>query len=189
MSMEKPKPARWPLVLGSSPRRVEYMVDAGQAQCAVSWTSCASAANSIANTSAQTAPHVPELRDGTDHRRPQVGNSRSTNAAGAHHFHRRGVEIDLKRRPFIVGRSPCRSRTRHRGLQGPTARSRRGHDGPVTPVISFGFPAGADWPDQTIERIAAPPRHCLIEEVIRRHPEADGKPCVIGKLSGLAGPS
>ena len=88
----------------------------------------------------------------------------------------KGVEIDLNRRPFIVvdpraGHGP--------GIGGFKADSeigvamKAGH-----PCYFIGF-LPEPMPGQTIERIARA-EAVFIEKVISRHPEADGKPCVIG---------
>ena len=88
----------------------------------------------------------------------------------------KGVEIDLDRRPFIVvdpraGHGP--------GIGGFKADSeigvamKAGH-----PCYFIGF-LPEPMPGQTIERIARA-EAVFIETVISRHPEADGKPCVIG---------
>src|SRR5271154_6893823 len=87
-----------------------------------------------------------------------------------------GVEIDLERRPFVVvdpraGHGP--------GIGGFKADSeigvamKAGH-----PCYFIGF-LPDPMPGQTIERIARA-EALFIEKVISRHPEADGKPCVIG---------
>jgi pimeloyl-ACP methyl ester carboxylesterase len=88
----------------------------------------------------------------------------------------KGVEIDMKRRPFIVvdpraGHGP--------GIGGFKADSeigvamKAGH-----PCYFIGF-LPEPVPGQTIERIAHA-EAIFVEKVIERHPEADGKPCVIG---------
>src|SRR6188472_1939850 len=88
----------------------------------------------------------------------------------------KGVEIDLDRRPFIVvdpraGHGP--------GIGGFKADSeigvamKAGHS-----CYFIGF-LPEPMPGQTIERIARA-EAVFIETVISRHPEADGKPCVIG---------
>ena len=88
----------------------------------------------------------------------------------------KGVEIDLNRRPFIVvdpraGHGP--------GIGGFKADSeigvamKAGH-----PCYFIGF-LPEPMPGQTIERVARA-EAVFIEKVISRHPEADGKPCVIG---------
>src|SRR6201987_4162721 len=87
-----------------------------------------------------------------------------------------GIEIDLKRRPFVIvapgaGHGP--------GIGGLKADSeigvamKAGH-----PCYFIGF-LPEPMPGQTIERIAHA-EAIFIEKVIERHPEADGKPCVIG---------
>jgi pimeloyl-ACP methyl ester carboxylesterase len=88
----------------------------------------------------------------------------------------KGVEIDMKRRPFVVvdpraGHGP--------GIGGFKADSeigvamKAGH-----PCYFIGF-LPEPMPGQTIERIARAEAQ-FIEAVISRHPDADGKPCVIG---------
>src|SRR5947199_6399195 len=88
----------------------------------------------------------------------------------------KGIEIDLERRPFIVvdpraGHGP--------GIGGFKADSeigvamKAGH-----PCYFIGF-LPEPMPGQTIERIARA-EAVFIEKVISRHPEADGKPCVVG---------
>jgi Protein of unknown function (DUF3141) len=88
----------------------------------------------------------------------------------------KGVEIDLKRRPFVVvdpraGHGP--------GIGGFKADSeigvamKAGH-----PCYFVGF-MPEPVPGQTIEDIARA-EGVFLEKVIALHPEADGKPCVIG---------
>jgi pimeloyl-ACP methyl ester carboxylesterase len=88
----------------------------------------------------------------------------------------KGVEIDLKRRPFVVvdpraGHGP--------GIGGFKADSeigvamKAGH-----PCYFVGF-LPDPMPGQTIEDIARA-EAVFLEKVISLHPEADGKPCVIG---------
>jgi pimeloyl-ACP methyl ester carboxylesterase len=88
----------------------------------------------------------------------------------------KGVEIDLNRRPFVVidpraGHGP--------GIGGFKADSeigvamKAGH-----PCYFIGF-LPEPMPGQTIECIARA-EAIFIEKVIERHPNADGKPCVIG---------
>ena len=88
----------------------------------------------------------------------------------------KGVEIDLKRRPFVVvdpraGHGP--------GIGGFKADSeigvamKAGH-----PCYFVGFTPDP-MPGQTIEDIARA-EAVFLEKVISLHPEADGKPCVIG---------
>jgi hypothetical protein len=88
----------------------------------------------------------------------------------------RGVEIDIRRRPFVVvdpraGHGP--------GIGGFKADSelgvamKAGH-----PCYFIGF-LPEPMPGQTIEDIARA-EAVFIEKVIALHPDADGKPCVIG---------
>src|SRR6202047_1627681 len=88
----------------------------------------------------------------------------------------KGVEIDLKRRPFVVvdpraGHGP--------GIGGFKADSeigvamKAGH-----PCYFVGF-MPEPMPGQTIEDIARA-EGVFLEKVIALHPDADGKPCVIG---------
>jgi len=88
----------------------------------------------------------------------------------------KGTQIDMKRRPFVVvdpraGHGP--------GIGGFKADSeigvamKAGH-----PCYFIGF-LPEPMPGQTIERIARA-EAIFIEKVIERHPQADGKPCVIG---------
>ena len=92
----------------------------------------------------------------------------------------KGVEIDMKRRPFVVvdpraGHGP--------GIGGFKADSeigvamKAGH-----PCYFVGF-TPEPMPGQTIEDIALA-EAVFVEKVISLHPEADGKPCVIGNCLG-----
>src|SRR5258708_6792717 len=86
------------------------------------------------------------------------------------------VEIDLDRRPFIVvdpraGHGPGIGGVK--GGSGIGGALKAGH-----PRYFIGF-LPEPMPGQTIERIARA-EAVFIEKVISRHPEADGKPCVIG---------
>src|SRR6266850_2482756 len=123
---------------------------------------------------AETAPHVLNYEvelivDGRTLRRP-------VNYALVSVAPPSGVEIDNKRRPFVVvdpraGHGP--------GIGGFKADSeigvamKAGH-----PCYFIGF-LPEPMPGQTIERIARA-EAIFIEKVIERHPDADGKPCVIG---------
>lgn len=123
---------------------------------------------------AETAPHVLNyavdlIMDGRRLERPvNYGLVRVTPP--------RGVEIDLKRRPFVVvdpraGHGP--------GIGGFKADSeigvamKAGH-----PCYFIGF-LPEPMPGQTIGDIARA-EAVFIEKVIALHPDADGKPCVIG---------
>src|SRR3982075_1218996 len=127
---------------------------------------------------AETAPHVLNyavdlIIDGRKLERPvNYGRGRVAPASG--------VEIDLKRRPFVVvdpraGHGP--------GIGGFKADSEigvameAGH-----PCYFIGF-LPDPMPGQTIEDIARA-EAVFIEKVIALHPNADGKPCVIGNCQG-----
>ena len=123
---------------------------------------------------AQTAPHVLDydvelIVDGRNLKRP-------VNYGLVRVVPPRGVEIDIKRRPFVVvdpraGHGP--------GIGGFKADSeigvamKAGH-----PCYFIGF-LPEPMPGQTIEDIARA-EAVFIEKVIAMHPDADGKPCVIG---------
>jgi hypothetical protein len=123
---------------------------------------------------AQTAPHVLQyaaelIIDGRKLDEP-------VNYALVRIIPPKDVEIDPNRRPFIVvdpraGHGP--------GIGGFKADSeigvamKAGH-----PCYFIGF-LPEPMPGQTIERIARA-EAVFIEKVISRHPQADGKPCVIG---------
>src|SRR6476619_2771657 len=123
---------------------------------------------------AETAPHVLDYAvdlvvDGRNLKRP-------VNYCLVRVTPPSGVEIDLKRRPFVVidpraGHGP--------GIGGFKADSeigvamKAGH-----PCYFIGF-LPDPMPGQTIEDIARA-EAVFIEKVIALHPKADGKPCVIG---------
>jgi hypothetical protein len=123
---------------------------------------------------AETAPHVLDyavelILDGRNFQRP-------VNYALVRIAPPSGVEIDMKRRPFVVvdpraGHGP--------GIGGFKADSeigvamKAGH-----PCYFIGF-LPEPMPGQTIEDIARA-EAVFIEKVIDLHPDADGKPCVIG---------
>src|SRR3954449_10731482 len=123
---------------------------------------------------AETAPHVldyeVELIEDGRRLNPPVNYALVRVAPPA------GTEIDLQRRPFVVvdpraGHGP--------GIGGFKADSeigvamKAGH-----PCYFIGF-LPEPMPGQTIERIARA-EAIFIEEVTALHPDADGKPCVIG---------
>ena len=123
---------------------------------------------------AETAPHVLDyavelIVDGRNLERP-------VNYALARVVAPAGVEIDLRRRPFVVidpraGHGP--------GIGGFKADSeigvamKAGH-----PCYFIGF-LPEPVPGQTIEAVARA-EAIFLERVIALHPDADGKPCVIG---------
>lgn len=152
---------------------VEYMVDAGQ-RSVLFLDIMRRRGDQYREHVAQTAPHVLSyaaelIIDGRKLDQP-------VNYALVRIIPPKGVEIDLKRRPFIVvdpraGHGP--------GIGGFKADSeigvamKAGH-----PCYFIGF-LPEPMPGQTIERIARA-EAIFIEKVIERHPEANDKPCVIG---------
>ena len=152
---------------------VEYMMDAGQ-RSVLFLDVLRRRGDQYREHVAQTAPHVLQyaaelIIDGRKLDEP-------VNYALVRIIPPKDVEIDLNRRPFIVvdpraGHGP--------GIGGFKADSeigvamKAGH-----PCYFIGF-LPEPMPGQTIERIARA-EAVFIEKVISRHPEADGKPCVIG---------
>src|SRR5438270_7059332 len=152
---------------------VEYMMDAGQ-RSVLFLDVLRRRGDQYREHVAQTAPHVLQyaaelIIDGRKLDEP-------VNYALVRIIPPKDVEIDLNRRPFIVvdpraGHGP--------GIGGFKADSeigvamKAGH-----PCYFVGF-LPEPMPGQTIERIARA-EAVFIEKVISRHPEADGKPCVIG---------
>src|SRR3954464_3873704 len=152
---------------------VEYMMDAGQ-RSVLFLDIMRQRGDQYREHVAQTAPHVLSyaaelIIDGRKLEQP-------VNYVLVRIIPPKGVEIDLKRRPFVVidpraGHGP--------GIGGFKADSeigvamKAGH-----PCYFIGF-LPEPMPGQTIERIARA-EAVFIEKVISRHPEADGKPCVIG---------
>src|SRR6478672_6296931 len=152
---------------------VEYMVDAGQ-RSVLFLDVMRQRGDQYRDHVAQTAPHVLQyaaelIVDGRQLPEP-------VNYALVRIIPPRDVEIDLDRRPFVVvdpraGHGP--------GIGGFKADSeigvamKAGH-----PCYFIGF-LPEPMPGQTIERIARAEAQ-FIEKVISRHPDADGKPCVIG---------
>src|SRR5689334_2049475 len=152
---------------------VKYMVDAGQ-RSVLFLDIMRQRGDQYREHVAQTAPHVLQyaaelITDGRTLDEP-------VNYALVRIVPPKGVEIDMSRRPFIVvdpraGHGP--------GIGGFKADSeigvamKAGH-----PCYFIGF-LPEPVPGQTIERIARAEAK-FIETVISRHPDADGKPCVIG---------
>jgi pimeloyl-ACP methyl ester carboxylesterase len=152
---------------------VEYLVDAGQ-RSVLFMDVMRRRGDQYREHVAQTAPHVLQFAaeliiDGRKLDEP-------VNYALVRIIPPKGVEIDLKRRPFVVvdpraGHGP--------GIGGFKADSeigvamKAGH-----PCYFIGF-LPEPMPGQTIERIARA-EALFLEKVISRHPDADGKPCVIG---------
>jgi pimeloyl-ACP methyl ester carboxylesterase len=172
MSMDKPMLSGDPLS-GVVASAVEYMIDAGQ-RSVLFLDILRRRGDQYQEHIAQTAPHVLQyaaelIIDGRKLDEP-------VNYALVRIIPPKDVEINLDRRPFIVidpraGHGP--------GIGGFKADSeigvamKAGH-----PCYFIGF-LPEPMPGQTIERIAYA-EALFIEKVISRHPNADGKPCVIG---------
>jgi hypothetical protein len=152
---------------------LEYMIDAAQ-RSVLFWDVMRQRGNQYREHLAETAPHVLDYRaelvvDGRKLERP-------VNYALVRIVPPPGVEIDLTRRPFVVvdpraGHGP--------GIGGFKADSeigvvfRAGH-----PCYFIGF-LPDPMPGQTIEDISRA-EALFLEKVLALHPDADGKPCVIG---------
>ncbi|MBR1173199.1 DUF3141 domain-containing protein [Bradyrhizobium sp. KB893862 SZCCT0404] len=152
---------------------VEYLVDAGQ-RSVLFLDIMRQRGDQYREHVTQTAPHVLQyaaelITDGRTLDEP-------VNYALVRIIPPKDVEIDMNRRPFVVidpraGHGP--------GIGGFKADSeigvamKAGH-----PCYFIGF-LPEPVPGQTIERIARAEAK-FIETVISRHPDADGKPCVIG---------
>jgi hypothetical protein len=152
---------------------MEYMVDAAQ-RSVLFWDTLRQRGNQYREHQAEQAPHVLdyEVELVVDGRTL----SRAVNYALARVVPPAGVEIDPKRRPFIIvdpraGHGP--------GIGGFKADSeigvafKAGH-----PCYFVGF-LPEPMPGQTIDDVACA-EAVFIEKVIGLHPEADGRPCVIG---------
>ena len=151
----------------------EYMVDAAQ-RTLLFLDTMRQRGNQYRERLTETTPHVLDydvelVIDGRTLDRP-------VNYALARVIPPAGVEIDRTRRPFVVvdpraGHGP--------GIGGFKADSeigvafKAGH-----PCYFIGF-LPEPMPDQTIEDIARA-EAVFLERVIALHPDADGKPCVIG---------
>jgi pimeloyl-ACP methyl ester carboxylesterase len=152
---------------------VEYLIDAAQ-RSVLYWDVMRQRGNQYREHIAETAPHVLDyeaelLIDGRTLDRP-------VNYALARVVPPAGIEIDPTRRPFVVidpraGHGP--------GIGGFKADSeigvalKAGH-----PCYFVGF-LPDPMPGQTIEDIGRAEAKFL-EKVIALHPQADGRPCVIG---------
>ena len=170
---EKPAAVTSTQVLGPLAPAVEYIADAAQRALLFSDV-LRQRGNQYREHLAQTAPHVLSFSgeivvDGRTLERP-------VNYALVRIIPPKGVEIDPSRRPFVVvdpraGHGP--------GIGGFKADSeigvalKAGH-----PCYFVGF-LPEPMPGQTIEDIARA-EAVFLEKVIALHPQADGKPCVIG---------
>ena len=163
--------ARSPNFLGAA---LEYMVDAGQ-RSVLFMDVMRQRGSQYREHLAETVPHV------LDYAAELVIDGRTLPQRPVNYLLVRivppkGVDIDMKRRPFVVvdpraGHGP--------GIGGFKADSeigvamKAGH-----PCYFVGFTPDP-MPGQTIEDIARA-EAVFLEKVISLHPEADGKPCVIG---------
>ena len=152
---------------------MDYMIDAAQ-RSMLFWDVMRQRGNQYREHLAETAPHVLEYEvelvvDGRTLDRP-------VNYVLVKIVPPRGIDVDMKRRPFVIvdpraGHGP--------GIGGFKADSeigvafKAGH-----PCYFVGF-LPDPMPGQTIEDIARA-EAVFLEKVIALHPEADGKPCVIG---------
>ena len=152
---------------------IEYLIDAAQ-RSVLFWDVMRQRGNQYREHLTETAPHVLDYKaeliiDGRKLDRP-------VNYALVRVVPPAGIEIDPKRRPFVVidpraGHGP--------GIGGFKADSeigvafKAGH-----PCYFVGF-LPDPMPGQTIEDIGRAEAKFL-EKVIALHPQADGKPCVIG---------
>src|ERR1700739_166134 len=158
---------------GLAAKAVEYMVDAGQ-RSVLFLDILRQRGDQYREHVAQTASHVLHYAaelviDGRKLKEP-------VNYALVRIIPPKGVEIDLDRRPFVVvdpraGHGPGIGGFKADGATGLTMKA--GH-----PCYFIGF-LPEPMPGQTIECIARA-EAIFIEKVIERHPNADGKPCVIG---------
>ena len=161
------------LPLGMFAPAMEYMVDAAQ-RSVLFWDVMRRRGNQYREHIAETAPHVLDydvelVVDGRTLARP-------VNYCLARVVPPPGIELDPGRRPFIIvdpraGHGP--------GIGGFKADSeigvafKAGH-----PCYFVGF-LPDPMPGQTIEDVARA-EAVFLEKVIALHPEADGKPCVVG---------
>src|SRR6201996_4874860 len=160
-------------ISGLTASAVEYMVDAGQ-RSALFLDILRRRGDQYREHLAETAPHVLNfaaelVMDGRRLAQP-------VNYALVRIIPPKNIEIDANRRPFVIvdpraGHGP--------GIGGFKADSeigvamKAGH-----PCYFIGF-LPEPMPGQTIERIARA-EAIFLEKVIERHPDADGRPCVIG---------
>jgi len=152
---------------------LEYMIDAAQ-RSVLFWDVMRQRGNQYREHLAKTVPHVLDYEvelvlDGRTFERP-------ANYALARIVPPKGVEVDPTRRPFVVvdpraGHGP--------GIGGFKADSeigvalKAGH-----PCYFVGF-LPDPMPGQTIQDVACA-EAVFLQKVIDLHPQADGKPCVIG---------
>jgi hypothetical protein len=161
------------LTFGMFAPAVEYMTDAVQ-RTILFWDVMRQRGNAYREHVAKSAPHVLDydvelIADGRTFDRP-------VNYALVRIVPPAGLELDPHRRPFVVvdpraGHGP--------GIGGFKA------DSEIGVALAAGHPCyfigflPDPMPGQTIEDIGRA-EAVFLERVIARHPEADGKPCVIG---------
>jgi pimeloyl-ACP methyl ester carboxylesterase len=165
-------PMIWPR-LGMFGPAVDYAVDASQ-RSILFWDALRRRSEQYHEHLTKTAPHVLNynvelIQDGRNFDRP-------VNYALVRIIPPAGVEVDLSRRPFVIidpraGHGP--------GIGGFKA------DSEVGAALKAGHPCyfvgflPDPVPGQTIGDIAEA-EALFLQKVIELHPEADGKPCVIG---------
>src|SRR6201984_2061051 len=162
-----------PDIFGSFGPAMDYMIDAAQ-RTVMFWDVMRQRGNQYREHLTETVPHVLEFAV------ELVVDGRKLDRPVHHGFVRiirpKGVAIDAERRPFVVidpraGHGP--------GIGGFKADSeigvalRAGH-----PCYFIGF-FPEPMPGQTIEDVARA-EGIFLEKVVELHPQADGKPCVIG---------
>jgi pimeloyl-ACP methyl ester carboxylesterase len=171
-SEQLPSVPFWPMVGPFAPA-AEYLIDAAQ-RSVLFWDVMRQRGNQYREHQAATVPHVLDYQaelvvDGRTLERP-------VNYLLVRIVPPSGIEIDATRRPFVVvdpraGHGP--------GIGGFKADSeigvalKAGH-----PCYFVGF-LPDPMPGQTIEDVARA-EAVFLEKVIALHPQADGKPCVIG---------
>src|SRR5580765_3698599 len=172
-NLNEPAAAASTQAFGPFAPAIEYMVDSTQ-RSVLLWDVMRQRGNQYHEHMAKDAPHVLSYEaeiviDGRTLERP-------VNYALARIIPPKGVDINQRRRPFVVvdpraGHGP--------GIGGFKADSeigvamKAGH-----PCYFIGF-LPDPMPGQTIEDIARA-EAVFLEKVIALHPQADGKPCVIG---------
>jgi pimeloyl-ACP methyl ester carboxylesterase len=180
MSNKQPPAAQMQMpseIFGVFGPAMDYMIDAAQ-RTVLFWDVMRERGNQYREHLAETAPHVLDYKaeliiDGRSLERP-------VNYALVRVVPPKGITVDPRRRPFVVvdpraGHGP--------GIGGFKADSeigvafRAGH-----PCYFIGF-LPDPMPGQTIGDIAGA-EAVFLEKVITLHPDADGKPCVIGNCQG-----
>jgi pimeloyl-ACP methyl ester carboxylesterase len=172
-----PQPELSSEIFGMFGPAMDYLIDAGQ-RTVLFWDVMRQRGNQYREHLAQTVPHVLSYEaeliiDGRTLQRP-------VNYGLVRIVPPKEVTIDPQRRPFVIvdpraGHGP--------GIGGFKADSevgvafKAGH-----PCYFVGF-LPEPMPGQTIEDIARA-EAVFLEKVIALHPDADGKPCVIGNCQG-----